>query len=87
VFSQSQGSPLPRNFFRGPDLLNIDAAIRKQFSLSESRRLEFAVEMFNVANHANFANPVNSLSSPAFGRLVSTSTRARELQLSLKFLF
>ncbi len=39
--------------------------------------LRFRAEFFNILNHPNFGNPINSLTSPLFGR--STQTLANSL--------
>jgi hypothetical protein len=87
VLSQTTGTPLPRNFYRGPAIVNLDARLEKRTPLGNGRSLYFGAEIFNVLNHTNFANPVNSLSSPTFGRIVSTATRSREVQLAVRLAF
>lgn len=44
-----------RNILRGPGLANWDASISKVWRLSERFKLQLRGEMFNVANHPNFA--------------------------------
>ena len=44
-----------RNILRGPGFANWDASVTKTWHLTESVRLQMRGEMFNVANHANFA--------------------------------
>jgi len=39
---------------RGPGLADVDLSLLKDFNLGESKRLQFRIESFNVANHANF---------------------------------
>ena len=39
----------------------VDLTLHKLFPLSEKTRLEFRAEVYNVFNHANFANPVSRL--------------------------
>ena len=46
---------LPRNAFNGPVFFNWDLGIIKGFPITESRALEFRVEMFNALNHPTFA--------------------------------
>ncbi len=55
-----------RNIFRGPGFLNWDASVSKLWHLGEKVNLQLRGEMFNVANHANFANGSvgNDLTSP-----------------------
>jgi len=75
-----------RNIVRGPGFANVDLSLLKNFTLTESHQLQFRVECFNFANHANFALPVTDLSSPSFGRIIEAGP-PRLLQFGLKFLF
>ena len=43
--------------------------------------------MFNVWNHAQFANPVGNVVSPLFGQVLNTTGNARIVQLSAHFYF
>jgi len=64
-----------RNIFRGPGFVNWDASISKVWRLTESIKLQLRGEMFNVANHANFANGSvgSDLTSPdSLGRADAT---------------
>ena len=49
----------------------LDLAVRRDFRLSEHRRLQFRAEAFNAANHPNFADPVRHINNPLFGRPAS----------------
>lgn len=55
-----------RNILRGPGFMNWDASITKTWKITEATRIQFRGEMFNVANHANFAagSVGEDLSSP-----------------------
>ena len=82
------GTAAPR-FFYGPGINNFDLALLKGLALTESKRLEFRVETFNVGNHAQFygAAAVNgNISSPSFGKIVSAQA-PRLIQLAAKFYF
>ena len=48
---------LSRNLFRGFPLFQADLAVRRSFSVTKSLELQFAVEVFNILNHPNFAPP------------------------------
>jgi Carboxypeptidase regulatory-like domain/TonB-dependent Receptor Plug Domain/TonB dependent receptor len=90
---------LGRNTMTGPGLVSIDASIGKSFSLSEKRSLQFRAEFFNLPNHPNFATPsgqvvftsVNAAGqpviSPTAGRITSTVTTSRQIQVGLKLTF
>jgi hypothetical protein len=57
---------LPRNALRGFDLVQWDFAVRREFTIHESLKLQFRAEIFNVLNHPNFGPPVGDLGSPSF---------------------
>lgn len=57
---------LGRNALRGFPLWQLDLALRRQFNLTERVNLQLRGEFFNLFNHPNFADPVNSLSNVAF---------------------
>ena len=76
VTAGRQGS-LGRNALRGFGLTQLDLAVRRQFALSDTARLQVRVEVFNVFNHPNFGDPVGDLGSRLFG--LSTQTLARSL--------
>ena len=66
-----------RNVLRGFGATQADLAVQRQFHLTEQMSLRFRSEFFNIFNHPNFGNPINSLTSPLFGR--STETLASSL--------
>ena len=68
---------LGRNALRGFGFSQVDAALRRDFALSEHVRLQLRAEVFNLFNHPNFGDPVSDLSSPHFGE--ATQTLARSL--------
>jgi len=77
---------------RGPGFANIDFSVSRSFPVpigpnAESQKLQFRADFFNLLNHANFNNPVSSVSSTTtFGRILSAQD-PRILQLALKFVF
>lgn len=81
------GSCRPRAY-AGPGRQNFDMSLFKQFSFTETRRMEFRLEGFNVFNHANLANPASGITTPGtFGRISSVVNTARQVQLAAKFYF
>jgi hypothetical protein len=52
---------LPRNALKGPSFNQLDLIFNKRFKFTESVNLEFRTEIFNILNHANFANPASTL--------------------------
>jgi hypothetical protein len=84
---------LGRNTLTGPGLATFDFSLLKNLNLTETKRLQFRAEFFNLLNHANFAlpdfNPFlgNGTRDSQAGRITSTNTTARQIQLALKFIF
>ncbi len=86
---------LGRNTLIGPGLVSVDASLGKSFSLGEARSLLFRAEVFNLPNHPNFAMPsgqivftnAQSAIAPTAGRITSTVTTSRQIQLGLKLTF
>jgi hypothetical protein len=52
---------LPRNALKGRSFRQFDLILNRRFRFSESRSIEFRTEVFNLFNHANFANPASTL--------------------------
>jgi hypothetical protein len=84
---------LGRNIYRGPHQQNWDFSLIKNFRLTERQAVRFTTDMFNVWNHANFANPAVTdvetipLSNSPFGKIVSTRGVPRLIQFSLRYAF
>jgi hypothetical protein len=85
IFNRAAFTPAPagqqgnlgRNVLRGFGAWQSDIAVQRLFRLNERIKLRFRTEFFNIFNHPNFGNPVNTLTSPLFGR--STQTLANSL--------
>lgn len=68
---------LGRNALRGFGAWQINFGVHRKFSLSERLSMQFRAEIFNLLNHPNFADPINTLTNTSFG--VSTQTLAQSL--------
>jgi hypothetical protein len=86
----------PRGAFRGPDLRTVDIAAVRRLGLGRTSRAELRFEVFNVFNRANFGNPTliafagaTQTEAPlaSFGRIRSTVTSARQMQLGVRVTF
>ncbi len=77
---------LGRNAFRAPNFVQWDQAIDKFFRISETVRLQFRAEFFNILNHTNFGIPNTLTTNAAFGTIRSTYP-SRVGQFALKLLF
>src|SRR5262249_31906751 len=88
-----------RNHFHGPSFFNTDVSLAKTTKLTERLGLETRLEVYNLANHANFRTPGeidgqgNALGTPLFGGITSQISRAdgttgaRQLQIAAKLVF
>ncbi len=88
-----------RNSLIGPGLASVDFSLIKSVPLAAGRRVEVRLEAFNLLNRANFAVPsgrtaftaANADGSPAvaptWGRITSTVTTSRQIQLGAKLVF
>jgi hypothetical protein len=72
-----QQGNLGRNVLRGFNAWQADVSLQRQFHLTDKLNLNFRSEFFNIFNHPNFGNPVNTLTNPLFGR--STQMLANSL--------
>jgi hypothetical protein len=74
-----------RNAFTGPNAVNTDFAVFKNFPFMENKRVQFRAEFFNVFNHVQFNLPTSSLSSSSVGKITSDSNaNPRLVQLGLR---
>jgi hypothetical protein len=72
----------------GPDFVNTDFSVIKQFALPrQDMGLNFRAEFFNLFNHAQFGLPVNDVSALGFGSVNSTCNNPRLVQFALKLTF
>jgi hypothetical protein len=77
---------LGRNVLRQDSFKNVDFSLSKQFLVTETQRLEFRSEFFNLFNHPNFGAPDGNYSDPTFGQVLSASN-PRFIQFGLKYVF
>jgi hypothetical protein len=75
----------------GPNYRNFDLSAMKQLRfnspLNEATSLQFRVEAFNLFNRANFAAPELRFGTATFGRIRSTVTPSRQIQLGVRLAF
>ncbi|HKZ02054.1 MAG TPA: hypothetical protein VJ180_07435, partial [Pyrinomonadaceae bacterium] len=89
-----------RGAFIGPNLRSFDLAAVKNTKitrlLGEAGNLQIRLEAFNIFNRANFAPPAltafagtadNEAPLTTFGRIRSTVTSSRQIQLGLRIAF
>ena len=79
---------LRRNAYRGPAQQNWDFAASKIFPITETQKLEFRSEFFNIWNHPSFNNPsFFDVSGPNFGAITTTAGTPRLIQFALRYSF
>jgi hypothetical protein len=76
---------------RGPDLVNFDLVLQKNFKIFESHQIEFRSEFFNLFNHPNFGLPGGGSSAavdvPGGAAITNTATDNRQIEFALKYTF
>lgn len=87
-----------RNALRGPGFAAVDFSIFKNTSITERIKTQFRMEIFNLFNRANYANPGVSLNAAtSFGLITNTRNGSgapglgqgepRNIQLALKLIW
>ena len=90
-----------RGEFTGPNLRTLDLSLTKRArwtGLGDDGRVEIRIEAFNVLNRANFGPPALIAFAggpttatepvlPTFGRITTTVTSSRQIQLGVKLYF
>ena len=81
-----------RGVINGPGMADFDFSLFKTTPVTESARVEFRAEFFNITNAVNFGVPnvavfSSGAISPSAGRITSTTTTSRQIQFGLKLLF
>ncbi len=83
---------LGRNIGRTEAIFNFDGGMHKEFPIpvTESMRLEFRGEFFNLFNTTNLGSPSANILDGNFGRITSYAlplSPARQIQFALKLVF
>ena len=76
----------PRGLIVGPRYTNTEMAIFRSFPTFREQTVTFRAEAFNLLNHTEFADPIQSTSSSAFGQ-IQTANDPRIMQFALKYTF
>ena len=75
-----------RNAYDGPARKVVDLSLVRSFRFQETHRIEARIEAFNAFNWFIKGNPVTTLSSATFGRIL-TADDPRIMQFALKYEF
>jgi hypothetical protein len=84
---------LGRNTLIAPGIASVDLSLTKNTQITETSRVQFKFDMFNMLNRANLGTPstnvfnANGVRQAAAGFIGSTSTTARQIQLGLRVEF
>jgi hypothetical protein len=75
-----------------PGLATLDVSLIKNFGISESQKIQFRADFFNLFNHSNFGEPVTTIYSNNVlvgdaARIDSTRGSSRQIQLGLRYSF
>jgi hypothetical protein len=62
----------------GPGLFDFDAALSRNFRLSERFNLQFRTQAINLTNTAHFSNPQGDFNNSAFGRVNGLANTGRD---------
>ena len=76
-----------RNLLFGPGDIVVDFSVLKNTTIGENVTVQFRAELFNLPNHANFANPAANISVPASVGHIFGAGDPRQIQFGLKILF
>ncbi len=79
----------------GPNVMNIDLSLSREFKIRERSTATFRAEGFNLPNSVMFGPPTAALNSASFGRIAplaqssapGNNTTARVMQFSIKYAF
>jgi hypothetical protein len=77
----------PKNNLRAPSFWSADMVVQKNIPFGKGRELQFRLEAFNVFNHINKGNPNVDITNVNYGKITSMSSRSRQLQIGLRFVF
>ncbi len=75
-----------RNTLYGPGTFNVDLALHKSIPITETLRLQYRAEFFNIPNHPILGNPGTTVTSGGFGRITGAGA-PRVIQMALKMTF
>ena len=82
-----------RNSIEGPGQATVDVNFNKTLSIGGSRKLQVRLEAFNLFNRVNFGVPSGTIFNPDgtynanAGRITTTQTPARQIQLGVRMTF
>jgi hypothetical protein len=79
------GGSLGRNTFRKGGIYNLNASLRRTFTVAVEKKLTLRAESINLFNTPQFAEPGAELTNPNFGAITNTLNDGRTLRFGLAF--
>ncbi len=82
-------NPFQYSGVTGPIFWNADGTLSKTFPVTETKKLEFRFEAYNLTNSLMWGNPTMTPGNQLLGRSTTqaTTNRGREMQYTLRFIF
>jgi hypothetical protein len=79
-----RSNPVQYSDMVGPRIVNLDSTLGKQFLIRERVRFELRFEAYSTLNNLALADPVTSITSPNFGKVIDERTGfyGRQIQFS-----
>jgi hypothetical protein len=72
---------------RAPSYRQVDMSLFKDFHVWHEQVVGFRADLFNIFNIASYGNPDNSITDSNFGQITNVRSPARQIQLSLHYIF
>jgi hypothetical protein len=72
---------------RAPGYRQVDTSLFKDFHVWREQVVGFRADFFNIFNVASYGNPDSSITDSNFGQITSVRSPARQIQLSLHYMF
>ena len=82
-----QAGALQRRLFSGPSLFAFDLAVSKTTRIAENQTVELGLNIENVLNTPTFFAGDQAIDSEQFGRITSTATGPRRIEVKLRYQF
>ena len=79
----------PRNGLFGPQFINFDMSLAKNFAVTEKYKLSLRAEAFNALNHTNLGDPNSDITSSSVGKItgIAPSYQMRRMQFGFRLDF
>ncbi len=82
-----EAGALQRRLLSGPPVFALDVSVSKTTRLNESQTIELGLNVENVLNHPTFFVGDQAIDSEQFGRISSTLTGPRRIEVKLRYQF